>query len=207
MARPNRIPLFPLDIVLLPGAQLPLHIFEPRYKVMIGRCLEEKLEFGMILASKQSLAAVGCTAEIVQKLRDYPDGRMDILTIGRAVFHLIELIEEREYYEGVVEYVSDDPYTRNADQHAQLVQLFDQLRALLSENPWVDDPLAPEETLSYRMAAMLPVELETRQALLESRSERERRETLLRWLERLIPKLIAQQRARERAGGNGHGPH
>ena len=207
MARPNRIPLFPLDVVLLPGAELPLHIFEPRYKLMIGRCLEEKLEFGMILASNQSIAAVGCTAEIVRKIRDYPDGRMDILTIGRAVFHLAELFDQKEYYEGVVEYVSDDPYVRNAEQQKQLTQLFDQFRALLSEKPWTDDPEAPEETLSYRMAALLPVELETRQALLESRSEANRRQTLLRWLERVIPKLIAQQRARERAGGNGHGPH
>jgi len=207
MALPNRIPLFPLDVVLLPGAQLPLHIFEPRYKLMIGRCLKEKLEFGMILAANESIATVGCTAEIIRKIRDYPDGRMDILTIGRAIFHLTELFDQKEYYEGAVEYVSDDPYVRNTEQQKQLGQLFDQLRALLSEKPWSDDPEAPEETLSYRMAALLPVELETRQSLLESRSERGRRETLIRWLERLIPTLIAQQRARERAGGNGHGPH
>jgi len=207
MERPNRIPLFPLDVVLLPGAELPLHIFEPRYKVMVGRCLEEKLEFGMILASGQSIASVGCTAEIVRKVRDYPDGRMDILAVGRAVFHLTELLDQKEYYEGVVEYIPDDPYVRNAEQQKQLVQLFDQFRALLSEEPWADDPQTPEDVLSYRMAALLPVELETRQSLLESRSERERRESLLRWLERLIPKVIAQQRARERAGGNGHGPN
>lgn len=207
MARPNRIPLFPLDVVLLPGAELPLHIFEPRYKLMIGRCLEEELEFGMILASNQSIASVGCTAEIVRKVRDYPDGRMDILAIGRAVFHLTELLDQKEYYEGMVEYVPDDPYVRNAEQQKQLVQLLDQFRALLSEKPWADDLQAPEDVLSYRMAALLPLDLETRQGLLESRSERERRESLIRWLERLIPKVIAQQRARERAGGNGHGPH
>ena len=64
MAKPDRIPLFPLDVVLLPAMPLPLHIFEPRYKNMIRRCLSEKSEFGMVLASNQAMAEVGCTAAI-----------------------------------------------------------------------------------------------------------------------------------------------
>ena len=202
MARLNRIPLFPLDVVLMPGAELPLHIFEPRYKVMIARCLDEKLEFGMILAANQAVAAVGCTAEIVRKIRDYPDGRMDILTIGRSVFRLTELLEEEEYYEGVVEYANDDAYAHDAEQQAQLVQLFEKCHALLFARPWMNDAQSDVATLAYRMAALLPVELEKRQALLETRSEQERREMVLRWMERFLPKLIAQQRTRERAERN-----
>ena len=199
MARPKRIPLFPLDLVLMPGAELPLHIFEPRYKVMIARCLEEKLEFGLILAANQSVATMGCTAEIVQKIREYPDGRMDILTAGRAVFHLIELIEDNEYYEATVEYAVDDTFARDSEQEVQLVQLFDRCHAQMFGRPWANPADLEPEGLAYRLAAMLPVELEKRQALLETRSERERRELLLRWMERFLPKLIAQQRARERA--------
>src|SRR5271154_2404929 len=131
MPRPKRIPLFPLDVVLMPGSELPLHIFEPRYKVMIARCLDEKLEFGMILAANQALAGVGCTAEIVQKLRDYPDGRMDILTKGRAVFHLTDLLDEKDYYEGSVEYVADTVPARDIEQEAQLVKAFEKCHALL----------------------------------------------------------------------------
>ncbi len=202
MARPNRIPLFPLDVVLMPGAELPLHIFEPRYKAMIARCLDDKIEFGMILAANQSVAAVGCTAEIVRKIRDYPDGRIDILTIGRSVFRLTELLEEKEYYEGVVEYVDDGAYVHDAEQQAQFVQLFEKCHALLFARPWMNDARADKATLAYRMAALLPVELEKRQALLETRSERERREMMLRWMERFLPKLIAQQRARDRAERN-----
>jgi Lon protease-like protein len=204
MERPNRIPLFPLDVVLMPGAELPLHIFEPRYKVMIARCLDEKLDFGMILAADQAVVGTGCTAEIVRKIRDYPDGRMDILTTGRAVFRLTELLEEKEYYEGTVEYLTDDAYAPDGEQYGQLVQLFQKCHALLFSSPWLDDPEADEATLAYRMAALLPVELEKRQALLEMRSERERRETMLRWMERFLPRLIANQKTRERAGGNGH---
>ena len=199
MARPKRIPLFPLDLVLMPGAELPLHIFEPRYKVMIARCLEEKLEFGLILAANQSVATMGCTAEIVQKIREYPDGRMDILTAGRAVFHLIELIEDNEYYEATVEYAVDDTFARDSEQEVQLVQLFDRCHAQMFGRPSANPGDLEPEGLAYRLAAMLPVELEKRQALLETRSDRDRRELLLRWMERFLPKLMAQQRARERA--------
>ncbi|HXA76283.1 MAG TPA: LON peptidase substrate-binding domain-containing protein [Candidatus Acidoferrales bacterium] len=204
MQRPNRIPLFPLDVVLMPGAELPLHIFEPRYKLMIARCLDEKLEFGMILAANQAVAGVGCTAEIVMKIRDYPDGRMDILTKGRAVFRLTDLLDEKEYYEGSVEYVADTVLAHDVEQSAQLVQVFEKCHALLFARPWMERANDEPATLAYRMAALLPMEMEKRQALLEMRSQHERREFVLRWMERLLPMLIAQQRARERAGGNGH---
>lgn len=204
MQRPNRIPLFPLDVVLMPGSELPLHIFEPRYKVMIARCLREQLEFGMILAANQSVAGVGCTAEIVKKLRDYPDGRMDILTKGRAVFHLRDLLDEKDYYEGAVEYVADSVPARDLEQESQLVQVFEKCHALLFSQPWMNSGEHEPETLAYRMASLLPMELEKRQALLEMRSQHARREFVLRWMEQFLPLLIARQRARGRAGGNGY---
>ena len=91
--RANRIPLFPLNVVLFPGATLPLHIFEQRYKVMIGHCLGKNREFGIILVSERGVAALGCTAAITRKIKDYPDGRMDILTQGRAVFRALHLLQ------------------------------------------------------------------------------------------------------------------
>src|SRR5271154_6472133 len=189
MQRPKRIPLFPLDVVLMPGAELPLHIFEPRYKVMIARCLEEQLEFGMILAANQAVAVVGCTAGIVRKIRDYPDGRMDILTQGRAVFHLTELWAEKEYYEGAVEYVADTLPAHDLEQEAQLLQIFEKCHALLFGQPWMGSAEDGPETLAYRIAALVPMELEKRQALLEMRSQHDRREFVLRWMERFLPLL------------------
>lgn len=203
MQRPKRIPLFPLDVVLMPGAELPLHIFEPRYKLMIARCLDEKLEFGMILAANQAVAGVGCTAEIIRKIRDYPDGRMDILTRGRVVFHLTELLAEKDYYEAAVEYVADLTFGPDLEQHARLVQTFEKCHALLFARPWMDSATAEPETLAYRMAALLPMELAKRQTLLEIRSQDHRRDFVLRWMEKLLPSLIAEHRARERAGGSG----
>ncbi|MGA8766230.1 MAG: LON peptidase substrate-binding domain-containing protein [Candidatus Acidiferrales bacterium] len=204
MQKPNRIPLFPLDVVLMPGAELPLHIFEPRYKLMIARCLEEKLQFGMILAANQSVAGVGCTAEIVQKLRDYPDGPMDIMTKGREVFHLTELFDEKEYYEGAVDYVQDDVPAHDVEQETQLRQIFEKCHAVLFGRPWMDVAAEETGTLAYRMAALLPMELEKRQALLEMRSQHDRREFVLSWMERFLPKLVAVQRTRKLSGGNGH---
>jgi hypothetical protein len=140
MERPTQIPLFPLDVVLLPNMPLPLHIFEPRYKTMVRRCLDEKLEFGMILAANQSVASVGCSAEIIRKVRDYPDGRMDILTEGRAIFHLDELLDEKEYYEGRVEYLHDGPYLRDAEKESQLIAGFAECHLLLTGRPWSGGP-------------------------------------------------------------------
>jgi len=204
MLRPTRIPLFPLDVVLLPAMALPLHIFEPRYRVMIARCLDEKIEFGMILAANNNIATMGCTAEIIRKIRDYPDGRLDITTEGRAVFRLTELLDEKDYYEGLVEYVTDEPSSLDAGKRARLVAAFKQCHELLFGQPWMQGPSEDEATLAYRMAALLPIELEKRQALLESRSESHRREMVHGWIDALLPKLSERERARKRAGGNGH---
>jgi len=201
--RPNRIPLFPLDVVLLPAMPLPLHIFEPRYKVMVARCLTESLEFGMLLAANNSMVSVGCTAEITQKTRDYPDGRMDILTSGRAVFRLAELLDEKEYYEGAVEYLADDPPLVDPEKEKQLVSVFEQCHLMLFGRAWMDMP-GEAATLAYRMAALLPMDLAKRQALLEMRSERARRDAVLEWLNGFLPRLATQQQALKRASGNGH---
>lgn len=204
MPRPNRIPLFPLDVVLLPAMQLPLHIFEPRYKAMIRRCLDERIEFGMILAAEKAVATVGCTAEIVRKIREYADGRSDILAEGRSVFRLAQLLDEKEYYEGTVDYVTDEASPLDAEKESQLIGLFLQCHALLFGRPWADAGRNEPATLAYRMAALLPIELPQRQELLELRTEARRREIILRWMNSFLPKLTERQRTRQRAGGNGH---
>lgn len=207
MPRPTRIPLFPLDTVLLPGMRMPLHIFEPRYKTMIGRCLGEQLEFGLILAATKAIATLGCTAEIVQKTKDYPDGRLDIITEGRAVFRLNELLNEKEYYEGEVEYVEDEPSTLDPEDESQLIDAFEQCHLLMFGRSSNEGARLDPATLAYRMAGLLPMELDKRQALLEMRLESERRKLVARWIAEFLPRLLSLQRARERAGGNGHGPN
>jgi len=202
--RPARIPLFPLEVVLLPGMPLPLHIFEPRYRKMIGLCLAEKREFGMILAREKDLAKIGCTAEIVQKLKDYDDGRMDILSEGRAVFQLNEVIDEDEYFEGFVEYLPDEPEPPDPEKEKRLTELFTRVRSLMKSEGRATGA-QPGVPLSYRIAAHLPLDLLEKQQLLELRDEGGRQDFLLKWMNDTLPRMLRTERVRQVAGGNGHG--
>lgn len=101
------IPLFPLDVVLFPQMPLPLHIFEPRYREMIGECLETQNPFGVLFAGEGRLHSVGCTAEIVEVLKRYEDGRMDILTRGSRRFLVEAYSEERTFLQGTVRFLEE----------------------------------------------------------------------------------------------------
>ncbi|MSV34220.1 MAG: ATP-dependent protease La domain-containing protein [Bryobacterales bacterium] len=203
------LPLFPLQVVLLPDAELPLHIFEERYKEMIGEILRDNIEFGVVLASDQGLAGTGCTGVIDRVLRQYPDGRLDILTKGRRRFEIMSLNEDRPFLRGEVEYFDDEEVAGHAespggdDFRVRAIAGYNELRALSAEAPLpMDDIYHPQ--LSFRLAR--PVQdLSLRQALLSSRSETER----LRKLADFLPAFLVRQRRIERvkqvAPRNGHG--
>jgi uncharacterized protein len=200
-----RIPLFPLEVVLFPSMPLPLHIFEPRYRIMVARCLNEKIEFGVILATGTEIAKIGCTAEIVEKLKEYPDGRLDILCEGRALFRLIEPLSEREYQEAIAEYLPEDILPQDSEKEAQLIERFQVCHALVFGQPWVASSRDTDLSLAFQMAARLPLELEVKQNLLEIREESARQAFLLLRINELLPQLAQRQRLRKIAGGNGHG--
>src|SRR5579864_359158 len=102
------LPLFPLQVVLLPGAELPLHIFEDRYKEMIAEAIRDRTEFGVVLASDKGIVNTGCTATVDKVLREYPDGRMDIVTRGRRRFEIVMLNDERSFLRGTVDFFDDE---------------------------------------------------------------------------------------------------
>jgi Lon protease-like protein len=202
----ERIPLFPLEVVLFPGTPLPLHIFEPRYKLMIHRCLENNSAFGVILARSDGTASVGCTAGIVKVVKKYSDGRMDILTIGQTAFRVLEIFNDQPYLEGAVEYLEEDtraPAHTELQQH--LLKLYEQCHGLI----YGRGPQSPEVhaqcSVAFQIASELPLELGCKQELLEIRAEAERQSRLLERLNQWLPKLAHLERTRARAGGNGHG--
>jgi len=203
--RPERIPLFPLNVVLLPGAELPLHIFEPRYRAMVKSCLEEQSEFGMLLSLDKGVARVGCTAEILEVAKRYSDGRMDILTVGRAPFRVVELFTEDPLLEGHVDYLDDRETATNPRIQRELVELFEACHTLIFEDYPKNLEGAPEEQLSYLIAAALPMDLLWKQQILELRSEADRQERLVAYLREWAPHLQKKEAVRQRAGGNGHG--
>jgi ATP-dependent Lon protease len=200
----ERIPLFPLDVVLLPDAILPLHIFEPRYRELVRLCLDQGIEFGVVQQHEQGIAAVGCTAEVSQLLKKYDDGRMDILTIGRRPFRVHNVVEEKPYYEADVEFLDDQPGAP-LDVQIKLLKKYDELHRILfgQAPPHLD---ADEvSSVAYSAAAELPLEAENKQRLLETRSEGERQRFLLERIEKWLPVAQHQQRIKKIAGGNGHG--
>jgi len=202
---PARIPLFPLDIVLFPGQAVPLHIFEPRYRQMTRHCIDAQTPFGIVFLHKGNLAQTGCSAMIVKVLKEYEDGRSDILAAGQNAFRLVRTHEEKPYLEGDVEYLEEDFTGVDSAVSARLEQLCNQCHQLLYGE---DAPRFETEggiSLAYHVASELPVDVAIRQSLLEIRSEAERQGRLVTHLAEWYPQLQKREHVRGKAAGNGHG--
>jgi Lon protease-like protein len=196
------LPLFPLEVVLFPGTPLPLHIFEPRYKEMIGECLAAHRHFGVVRALEQSLADVGCTAEIVTVVKEYPDGRLDLVSEGRRRFEVLRVNQERSFLQAEILMISDEPGAPPEEDTSRAIQLHSELLAIAGATQ--DLSAADPALLSFFLAGSLPLDLDFKQKLLAMRSEPERISLLISYLETIIPNLRRAATARERAGGNGH---
>lgn len=196
------LPLFPLDVVLLPGALIPLHVFEPRYREMIGECLERKAAFGIVRAKEESIAEIGCTAEIVQVTKRYEDGRLDILCEGRRRFEVTGLNEERPFLQAEVTYFDDEPGGAAADQVDEALRLYRDLVGLVAAE--VSEPEAATPQLSFQLAAPMPLDLDFKQTLLGMRSERERVAAVVAYLHAWLPRMRRAVKAQQKTGGNGH---
>ncbi len=201
--QPDRIPLFPLNVVLFPGEQLPLHIFEPRYRRMVRECLDSKTPFGMLLALPDGIVRVGCTAEILEVIKRYDDGRMDIVTVGRDPFRVVELFSDDPLLEGHVDYLEDTESAAAPQSIKQLVELYETCHTLLFSGMPKDFDAAPPDQLAYTIASALPLDLLWKQQLLELRTESERQHRLSTYLRDWAPHLQKVETLRHRAEGNG----
>jgi len=205
---PDRIPLFPLNVVLLPGATLPLHIFEPRYRQMVRRCVEEKCEFGVLLALPKGIVRVGCSAEITEVMKRYNDGRMDVLTVGRSPFRIVDLVNGEGYandelLEGDVDFLDDREDRTDARTKNDLMQLYEVCHTLLFDDYPRNIEGEAAEYLSFVVASTLPIDLMCKQQILELRSEADRQERLVGYLREWAPHLQKEEKARARASGSG----
>ena len=104
-----RFPLFPLGLVLLPGELVPLHIFEERYKQMIGECLDQEREFGILWLADDELKEVGCAARVTRVLERFEDGRLNILAEGTTPFRMERRIGDLAYPAGDIVLLDDEP--------------------------------------------------------------------------------------------------
>ena len=196
------LPLFPLEVVLLPGTPLPLHIFEPRYKEMIAECRATGAPFGVVRALEHGIAEIGCTAEIIGVTKEYPDGRLDLVAEGRKRFEVLQLNEERSFLRAEVLLLTDDPGTTSESAVARAIELHRQILTLAGAVQDISG--ADRAMLSFYLAGSLPLDLDFKQKLLGTSTESERMQALALYLEKILPNLRRASRAREKAGGNGH---
>jgi Lon protease-like protein len=199
------LPLFPLQMVLLPKMPLPLHIFEDRYKEMFADVIRTKSEFGVVQASEKGIVNTGCSATVEKVLTQYPDGRMDVLTLGRRRFEIMLLNDERPYLRGSVQFFDDDEDdAAPADPDAQLraMEGFTQLKALGDQHVF-GEPKIGDPQLSFQLAQLVQ-DLNFKQHLLATRSEAER----IRQLADFLPEYAVRQKhvsqVRDAAPKNGH---
>jgi ATP-dependent Lon protease len=199
------LPLFPLNIVLLPGMLLPLHIFEDRYRLMIGECLERQGEFGIVYRETDRMRDVGCAAAIKQVLRRYADGRLDILASGRGVFRIAELDDKKPYLQGRVEWIEPGDEAAGADLVPHASALLIELSTIVGR-PADMVAIARMDTseLAYRLAAEDGFALEERQDILEAASPRQRLEKAIAGFEPILARVRRAAEVRKLIGGNGH---
>ena len=193
--------LFPLGVVLLPTERLPLHIFEERYKELIGECLETDGEFGLVYADDDGLRDLGTRARVVEVLTRFEDGRMNILVEGGERFRLTELTDGRSFNTGLVSPIDDgdDPAGQPAVDEA--LRLFGALREVTESDVEVPDADTPQ--LSFALASKVELPVDDKLALLAETSERVRMEQVQELLANALLTAQRVRRAAERASTNG----
>ena len=201
--QPTLLPLFPLHVVIFPRTVLPLHIFEERYKELIGQAIQSASEFGIVLAKDDGIVNAGCTVVVEKVIKNYPDGRMDILTRGVRRFEILGLNQDKSYLRGEVEFFDDDePGPGPADLREKALV---QYRGLMETGELQEsEPVLSDPQLSFQLAQAVR-DLDFLSLLLRNRSEPQRLKQLADYLARLAPKLREASRMRKLALLNGHG--
>ncbi len=201
------LPLFPLKVVLFPDTALPLHIFEERYKEMIGEVIDANGEFGVLCANENTVADVGCSARVAREIRRYDDGRMDVLTIGRRRFRIGRLQRDRSFLQGSVSFFTDDPAGERQELKTRCLNLFQDLyESTPGHLPVAELEKVSTEVVSYYISYYSDLPLTKKQSLLELTSTEQR---LLDAEQALQERMLAQRDDRERRRilrGNGHFP-
>jgi Lon protease-like protein len=205
------LPLFPLQIVAFPGAAIPLHIFEDRYKEMVGEAEAAGTEFGIVLAKEGGVVNAGCTVVVESVLNRYPDGRFDVLARGLRRFSLVSIDQELAYLRGEVEYFEDtDPMPVTQELRKKAIHAWDEVRKALRETGLevleIDpDPENPQ--LSFQLAQGID-DLDFQSLLLRSRSEAERLSKFVEFAHEYVPRkrYAAKMKQLSPLNGSGHRP-
>jgi Lon protease-like protein len=200
----NFIPIFPLGIVVYPGEQLNLHIFEPRYKQLISECIAQKKPFGIPTVIDKRMQDIGSLVEIIEVSKQYDNGEMDIKTRGTRVFRVLEVIREipdKLYSGAIVNYPATNE-TGHPELMRKVISTIRELHQLLKVNK--DFTRADEELRAFDVAHHIGLSLEEEYELLGLFDEKQRQEYLKRFLAKVIPMLASMELLREKIKLNGH---
>jgi Lon protease-like protein len=197
----DEIGLFPLGIVLLPTERVPLHIFEPRYRELIGECLEEEREFGLVYADDEGIQAVGTRAAVTEVLDRLPDGRLNVVVEGGGRFRLLELTTGRSFHTGRVEPLEDGPDEPAQADVTRALELF--RRVLEVTGTEVPEPDRGHPQLSFALAGCFELAPALKQDLLRRTSEPERLGLVCQILARAGADAERRREIAEQALGNG----
>jgi Lon protease-like protein len=197
----SEFPLFPLGLVALPTEAVPLHIFEERYRTMLGDCIDSESEFGILWMSDDGLRDVGCACEVDQVLEEMDDGRFNVLTRGTRPFRVLERQGHLAYPAGVVEFLDDDDEEVDDEEVKRARAVYaDLVKRATDREP---EPSELDELDAYAMAATVDFGLDAKQGLLELRSENARLRLVTRLFRAATKRLDFVDRAQTRARSNG----
>ncbi len=200
----NFIPIFPLSIIVFPGENLNLHIFEPRYKQLITECFEQKKPFGIPAVVNKELKDLGTLVEVKEIKKVYEDGKMDITSSGVKVFRMLELIKEvpDKLYSGAIVTYPDNTDDGNRVLMQKVVQGIKALHKLIQVSK---DFKKPEEELkAFDVAHHMGLNMEEEYELLGLFREAQREEYLKRHLNKVLPLLAEMDNLKEKVKLNGH---
>jgi Lon protease-like protein len=197
----SELGLFPLPLVLLPTERVPLHIFEERYRELIGECLDSGDDFGIVYADDDGVRDIGTRARVTEVLARMADGRMDILVEGGDRFRLLELTTGRSFNTGDVSPVEDEEDPAGPESIERALDLFDRLRELTGSD--VDVPDAHTAQLSFVLAGRVELPSDDKLVLLRDVSERSRMDRVCDLLEDAMSTARHVRGAAERAATNG----
>lgn len=196
------LPLFPLRVVAFPYCSIPLHIFEERYKAMVGLALKEQSEFGIVLAEGRGIVNVGCSVSVEEVVTRYDDGRMDIICVGKRRFRIASVDQEEDLIRANVQFFDDEDPSSTPALRIEALSAWEQAKPLLPERREERiDPTQPQ--LSFRLADAVP-DLDARQIFLELRSEEDRLKQIVAYFAGYASRLARVTHARRVAPTNGH---
>lgn len=200
----NFIPIFPLTLVVYPGENLNLHIFEPRYKQLIKECSEFKKPFGIPAVINDQLNEIGTLVEVTEISNVYEDGKMDIKTKGLRVFRILEVIKDipDKLYSGAIVNYPDNSERGNRELMQKVMNSITELHALLKVSKEFKKPA--EELTSYDVAHHIGLSLQEEYEVLGILTEIQRQEYLKRHLHKVLPLLTEMENLKEKILLNGH---